>query len=1183
MELSSPTLSLAHGLTFAELYARAGLLRLDEVFLASLEESLAAQLHAARATPETLSAKEESALILAIAPHLEVFLAELFGIEAEWEALIAAHKALDPLYAAKRLFVQRRAAKAYPAAVAKAFDGGALFAAVEQALGAPFEELAFARAALEAMEAAEAPPVLDLYLRFAAWAAATQHFGRASILFTAPKKLDFEHLVETHSRERHCETGETLSAHSLAHEATRRARQDFALTDARGSLEKALDETNYCIYCHHQGRDSCSKGFLEPTPKLAATSAPSEELAAPHVEKKFKTNPLGIPLNGCPLEEHISEMHELKSQASPLAALAMVTVANPMCAGTGHRICNDCMKACVYQKQEPVNIPLAETRILDDVLALPWGFEIYSLLTRWNPLNLRRPLPLAPTGKKILVAGLGPAGYTLAHHLMNDGHDVTGIEGLKLEPLPPEMGGVGVDGARVAFHPIHDVKEIWEKLEQRAGGGFGGVAEYGITVRWDKNFLTLLRLLLERRAACTLMGGVRFGSSLTPDQAWEMGFDHIALCMGAGSPTLIKMENGLARGVRTASDFLMNLQLSGAGRMDSIANLQVRLPVVVIGGGLTAIDTTTEALAYYPLQVEKFLQRHEVLVAELGETAVEARWSVEDRGVAEEFIRHARTIREENHHAAREGRAPEIHKLLDGWGGATLVYRKRLIDAPSYRLNHEEVEKALEEGIFFADLWEPKGVELDAHGAAHAIRLKQAGGTVEKTLPARTILMAAGTSPNTVLAREVPDSATLHGHYFQAFDEEGQPATPERNAKPNNVRVLMHQRNDGRTMSFFGDLHPSFAGNVVKAMGSAKQGYPVVSRMLAKRDAMPAQAGMKEKLSARVQAVHRLTPTIIEVVLHAPLAAANFQPGQFYRLQNFEAYARRVEAEHSEDARLTTHLAMEPLAMTGAWVDKDKGLISVIALEMGGSSDLAALLSPGEPVVLMGPTGTPTHIPENTTMLLVGGGLGNAVLFSIGQAARAKGTRVLYFAGYKERRDRYKVEQIEAAADVIVWCCDEAPGFAPTRAQDKSFVGNIVEAMRAYGAGELGTQAIHLSDATHAVVIGSDRMMAAVAAARHGVLKPYMQAGHRAVGSINSPMQCMMKEICGACLQRHVNAATGEVKYVYSCFDQDQDLDAVDFHFLNARLRQNSLSEKLTASWIDWLLAEEELRARRAA
>ena len=41
--------------------------------------------------------------------------------------------------------------------------------------------------------------------------------------------------------------------------------------------------------------------------------------------------------------------------------------------------------------------------------------------------------------------------------------------------------------------------------------GFGGVAEYGITVRWDKNFLTLLHLTLARRRGLTMFGGIRFG------------------------------------------------------------------------------------------------------------------------------------------------------------------------------------------------------------------------------------------------------------------------------------------------------------------------------------------------------------------------------------------------------------------------------------------------------------------------------------------------------------------------------------------------------------------------------------------------------------------------------------------------------------------------------------------------
>ena len=233
----------------------------------------------------------------------------------------------------------------------------------------------------------------------------------------------------------------------------------------------ALDQAHYCILCHNQGKDSCSKGLRE---KLAAD--------APH-KVTFKKSPFGVTLAGCPLEEKISEFHTLKGQGQAISALAVIVIDNPTVAATGHRICNDCMKACIYQKQEPVNIPQIETRTLKDVLELPWGFEIYSLLTRWNPLNFRRPLPLPSTGYKVLIAGMGPAGFTLAHHLMNDGHAVAGIDGLKIEPLPGKFSGVAPDGSRSPFEPIRDVRTLYESLDERVMAGFGGVAEYGITVR----------------------------------------------------------------------------------------------------------------------------------------------------------------------------------------------------------------------------------------------------------------------------------------------------------------------------------------------------------------------------------------------------------------------------------------------------------------------------------------------------------------------------------------------------------------------------------------------------------------------------------------------------------------------------------------------------------------------------
>ncbi|HEU4351201.1 MAG TPA: FAD-dependent oxidoreductase [Burkholderiales bacterium] len=1095
-------MQLGFGIRFNELYEREGLLRVDAAFLRFIGEADAAlrdRLTAGRSNPP--KGKDESDLLVALAPHVEDFLARLFHIEAQARALAERHNELAPLYSVKRLFVQRRALhKVRPE---DARPDGYHFTT----------ELDFARqVAAWLKDEAGHQKELETAARYAAWATTTPEGKakhRGGVLFKAPRKLDYMKLIP------HTEL---------------RRREGFKLTDPGTDLAGALDEANYCIWCHEQGKDSCSKGLREKPPA-----------------EGFRNTVFGVPLAGCPLEEKISEFQMVKARGEPLAALGIIAVDNPMAAATGHRICNDCMKSCIYQKQDPVDIPQAETRTLKDALELPWGFEIYSLLTRWNPFDLRRPYPKEATGKRVLVVGLGPAGFTVAHHLMNDGHTVVGVDGLKIEPLDAAISGVDPLGNRVPFRPIRDVKELWEPLDQRAMAGFGGVAEYGITVRWDKNFLKVIRLLLERRRQFAMFGGVRFGGTLTIDEAFADGFDHIALCAGAGRPTVLEIPNGFARGVRAASDFLMALQLTGAAKRESIANLQIRLPIVVIGGGLTAIDTATESLAYYAVQVEKFLARYEAL-------GRKPEWSAEEREIAEEFIAHAKAL--------RAAKPSERLALLKSWGGATIAYRRRMIDSPAYTLNHEEVAKALEEGIGFLENLAPARIEVDRH--LHARAVVFANGV---ELPAKSVLVAAGTQPNTVLAREEGVSLELDGKYFLACDETGAPVRPERHtSKPKQVDVLLHRYADGRFMSFFGDLHPSYFGNVVKAMGSAKQGYPVVSRVLSQGKASSSLddttflARLNRDLRGVVHEVRRLTPTIIEVVLRAPVAARRFEPGQFYRMQNFEALALRVPG---------TTLAMEGLALTGAWVDRDKGLISVIALEMGGSADLLAYLRPGEPVVLMGPTGTPTEIPHGQNVVLAGGGLGNAVLFSIGRALRAAGSRVVYFAGYRRAADRYRVDDIEAASDVVVWCCDEPPGFTPRRPQDRAFVGNIVQAMHAYASGKLGKQEMPFSSTDRIIAIGSDQMMAAVARARHEALSGYLKKGHIAIGSINSPMQCMMKEICAQCLQPHVDPATGKTSYVFSCFNQDQPLDQVDFATLAQRLAQNGVQEKLTALWID--------------
>ena len=262
-----------------------------------------------------------------------------------------------------------------------------------------------------------------------------------------------------------------------------------------------------------------------------------------------------------------------------------------------------------------------------------------------------------------------------------------------------------------------------------------------------------------------------------------------------------------------------------------------------------------------------------------------------------------------------------------------------------------------------------------------------------------------------------------------------------------------------------------------------------------------------------MEEVRRLTPTIIEVVVHAPRQARNFRPGQFFRLQNYEAHAPVYEK---------TPLLIEPLALTGAWVDRERGLLSLIALELGSSSRLCGTLKKGEPVVVMGPTGAPTEIVPGETVLLAGGGLGNAVLFSIAKAMKEARCRVIYFAGYKKPGDFFKREEIESNTDIVIYSVDKGEPIPTRRPQDRTVVGNIVQAMLAYAHGSLGEPPIRLNECDRIIAIGSDVMMAAVTRARHAVLAPLLKPGHISIASINSPMQCMMKEVCAQCLQQHL-------------------------------------------------------------
>ncbi|HVH42857.1 MAG TPA: pyridine nucleotide-disulfide oxidoreductase, partial [Labilithrix sp.] len=497
--------------------------------------------------------EEVSTALLTVAPHVSAFVARLFGVEKEMAQLANEVKDRTPLWRFKADFAKKRvlkesAGKAWKGTFAEA---GAVATAAITAMfpqrpdavlrgtqSYPDEELALAKAVLllvdvddtarKAAKAGGAQWTDELRARSGvvrnalatSWnaskvseeacaladpSAPTDAENHKVVAFAldaieawlahrrkdhgdpayhwpslrVPKNVDHQHLVELRRPEPKLQELFVGPEHEL------RERDGFPLTDRRADPRQAEQEIDYCLYCHERDKDSCSKGLRD------------------NKTNEVKKNPLGVQLDGCPLDEKISEMHVVRRDGDALGALAIVCIDNPMCPGTGHRICNDCMKACVFQKQEPVNIPQIETRVLTEVLSLPWGLEIYGLLTRWNPLDVRRPYSLPYNGKNVMVVGLGPAGYTLVHHLTREGFGVAAIDGLKIEPLSVQLTG----DATTPPTPIKDFGTLYEELDERTLLGFGGVSEYGITVRWDKNFLTTLYLNLARRKNFAVYGG----------------------------------------------------------------------------------------------------------------------------------------------------------------------------------------------------------------------------------------------------------------------------------------------------------------------------------------------------------------------------------------------------------------------------------------------------------------------------------------------------------------------------------------------------------------------------------------------------------------------------------------------------------------------------------------------------
>ncbi len=150
---------------------------------------------------------------------------------------------------------------------------------------------------------------------------------------------------------------------------------------------------------------------------------------------------------------------------------------------------------------------------------------------------------------------------------------------------------------------------------------------------------------------------------------------------------------------------------------------------------------------------------------------------MEENVTADEFLSHARAIRAERAAAAKEGRKPNLIGLLNSWGGVTIAYRRRMIDSPSYTLNHEEVWKALEEGIRFAECLTPESVEVDSFGHAAALHV------MRHTFDPATGKMSATGEP-VRLPAQIDSGRRRHAAQYRARPRRSRQRVPGRQMVP---------------------------------------------------------------------------------------------------------------------------------------------------------------------------------------------------------------------------------------------------------------------------------------------------------------------------------------------------------------------------------------------------------------
>ncbi|MBF8246526.1 MAG: hypothetical protein ISN64_00835 [Rickettsia sp.] len=911
---------LGFNLNFEDFSSTKGLKKIDKIFLDFIKikdkEIFDILIQSRKDNISIEKSKKYELIIIKLPILLEKFLATKFNLYDQLESISNRQEDYQIIYEAKKSFIQRYVLHRYTENSYKEIDFDSISFKIQKILG-KFSELQFAKQILFYMKDIDKfSKEIDLFVQYSAYMIFT---NSEIFLFNVSRKKDPDNFLRSYKID----------------QFAKKISFNFDYRDSINSDKISSLESRYCIYCHKKNKDSCSKGL--------------------HIiSNQYKDSKL----KGCPLNQKISEMNYLVSLGYYIAAMSVIILDNPIFALTGKRICNDCELSCIYQKQDPVNVPSIESNILEVVLSMPYGAEIYFLLTKWNPLNFLFPSPCEYSSRNVLVAGIGPAGIAISHYLLNLGHNVFAIDVSAIKELKIEYK-----------KPIKYWYEFLKEISNEYSYGFGGVSDYGITSRWNKSNLHLSRILLTRRENFHLWGNVRLGSSLSIKNAFKMGFDHIILSLGAGRPKAFKFANYFSRNIYTSNEFLMRINQSKPYLWKDIDQLFiVRLPIVILGCGLSAIDSAVEAIQYYIAQLEDFEEKYLRLLQY--NPALEQLFSCEEEVIIKEFLEDSRAL----------SKLDNLGKIsfLKKKNAVTILSRSRVQNSSAYSENFSEIEFALSMGIIFEENAKIKDLKYGDDGMLNQIYLES------KILPVNFFITAIGNFSNDFF--ENKKYFDFESKYFLNID---------------------------KTISYLGDCNQFYVGSVVKALASAKDSFFAIHNALMSKEPkynyQLLYNEMKFKFTSCLVSIKKISSKILLLKVRSPSIATNFQPGQFCRLSS---------ALHKEDNLFA------PKFFTIFDVDLYKGEIDfVISITDVKYQKIKKIFSRGSHISLLGPSGTGISINEqeysSKIVIFIAKDIRIASIYQIAKYFKLKKFKIILFLSFSTQEYMFFLEKFSQIADDI--------------------------------------------------------------------------------------------------------------------------------------------------------------------